>query len=412
MSDYSSLALRNLIDENLITTAEKRMCNLLDLSIVTVDTDGNVLGEKINSNSFCELICSSENGKTFYKQWNLILNEKVLKDRMCRVYEGKMGLKSCIAPIIAEGILVGSVIIGHFFTEGEEYKKDKFDIKGLSVELSLPEDKIQQAVLKLPVASEKCVLKYMECCEVLSDYFTEVARKNIAEQKLLQQVQENIRFKDEVEKAEIKTLGAQINPHFLFNTLNSITRMALLEDSPRTEEMIYCLSDLLRYSIKQNEEFPTIQSELENVKKYLFIQCIRYKDRLKYSIDVPNELLSFRIPSMILQPLVENAIIHGLEPKIEGGDIRISCEFENDNIKILIKDTGIGIPEKKIVNLLNDDTKTCRGLGVYSSHQRLRTYFGCDYGLKIYSNKNIETTVEINLPCFKEITPVHKNLTM
>lgn len=412
MSDYSSITLRNLIDENLITTAEKRICNLVELSIVTIDPDGNVIGEKVNSTPFCELICSSENGKAFYHRWNLILNEKILRDKTCRVYENQMGFKSCIAPIIADDIFLGSVIVGQFFTEGEEYKRNQFDIKKLSRELSLPEDKIQQAILKLPTASEKSVSNYMGCCEILSDYFTEIVRKNITEKKLLQKTQENLRFKDEVEKAELKTLGAQINPHFLFNTLNSITRMALLEDSPRTEEMVYCLSDLLRYSIKQNEEFPTIDSELENIKKYLFIQCIRYKDRLKYSIDVPDELLSFRIPSMILQPLVENAIVHGLEPKIEGGDIHISCENKNDNMKILIKDTGIGIPEEKIISLLNTGAKAHTGLGVYSSNQRLKTYFGSDYGLKIYSNKHIETTVEINLPCFKEITLLYKNCIM
>jgi two-component system, LytTR family, sensor kinase len=409
MSDYSNLTLRNLIDENLLVAAQKKMCNLLNLSVVTIDPEGNMFGEMVNSTPFCQLICSSNKRSILCRKSKLIQGERVLDDRECRVYDCQMGFKNCIAPIIVDDIFLGSVIIGQFFSEGEEYKKNQFNIKKLSRELGLPEDKIQEEILKISIVSKKDILNYLGCCEFLSCYFSEIAMKSITERKLLHQMKEKQKFEEKAEKAELKTLGAQINPHFLFNTLNSITRMAFLENSPNTEEMIYCLSDLLRYNIKQNEEFPTIDSELQNIKRYLFIQCIRYKDRIKYSIDVPDESLGFRIPSMILQPIVENAIIHGLEPKIEGGTIYISGEVKNNNLKIIVKDTGVGISSKKIREIHSTDTKPHMGLGFHGSHHRLNTYFGPDYGLKIRSNENIETIVEINLPCFKELSPSHKS---
>jgi len=408
MLDYNNLSLKDLIDEKLLVNAQKKMCKLLNFSIVTIDADGNVFGEMVSSTPFFQLICSTNKGVTFCEKYKFIFNEKVLKDRKCQVYDCHMGIKNCIAPIIVDDVFLGSVIIGQFFSESEIFKKNNFNVKRLSKELELPEDKMQEAIMKIPVASEENILNFLECCEFLSNYFTEVATKIVTEKKLLHQTQEKLKFEDKAEKAILKTLGAQINPHFLFNTLNSITRMAFLENSPNTEEMIYCLSDLLRYTLKQNEEFPTIDSELENIKKYLFIQSIRFGDRIKYDIDVPNELLSYRIPAMVLQPIVENAIIHGLEPKVEGGTICISGEIIDNNINIIVKDTGIGISSRKIKELLNADTKNPVGLGVYNSHQRLNTYFGHDYGLNIYSEENVKTKVEIFLPCFKELTPLKR----
>jgi two-component system, LytTR family, sensor kinase len=408
MNEYINLTLENLINEDLLIAAQKLMCNLLDLSVVTIDSDGNMFGKMLNPTSFCQ-ICSSNKYSTSCCKSKFALSGNVSEDRKSHIYDCDMGLKNCISPIIVDNIFLGSVIIGQFFSEGEEYKKNQFNVKKLSNELGFTKDKIQESILQIPIVSEKEIINCLQSCEFLSSHFTEIARKTINEKKLLYQKEEILKFKDKIQKAQLKTLGAQINPHFLFNTLSSITRMAFLEDSPNTEEMIHCLSDLLRYNLKQNEEFPTIDSELQNIKRYLFIQGIRFRDRIKYSIDVEEQLLNYRIPTMILQPIVENAIVHGLEPKVEGGNICISSEIRNGNIKILIKDSGVGIPLKKINSLLNEDNNSNPGLGINNSHQRLKTYFGSDYGLKIYSNENIETTVEINLPCFKELSPLHKN---
>lgn len=409
MSDQSNMTLKSLINDKLLMDAEHRMTKLLDISIVTVDPDGAAIGEIVNPTPFIKLLCSTEKGKRLYSRSNKVLCEKLKRDRTCRVYECQIGFKCCIAPVIVEDLFLGAVIIGQFFSEDEKYKKNQLFMKKISDELQILEQEIKDSVQQLPVVSEKRVMNFIECSEFLSGYFSELAIKGITEKKLVHETMEKMKFEEEAEKAQLKTLGAQINPHFLFNTLNSITRMAYMENSPKTEEMIYCLSDLLRYSIKQSEEFPTIGSELQNIMKYLFIQSIRYKDRLKYSVNIPEELMSYRIPAMILQPIVENAIVHGLEPKPEGGDIYITSETNGEKIKILVKDTGVGIPLKTIGNLLGQDAESSRGLGIYSSHQRLNTYFGSDYGLKIYSNENIETTVEINFPCFKEISPINRN---
>lgn len=404
MNNFDNLDLNSLIDIEIISKTQKQICNLLDFSIATTTFDGNLVDEVVNCVSFCKLIQSSSKGKVLCKKSKSNFNNKVFKSRQCGLYDCHMGLKNFTTPIIANDLFLGSVIIGQFLIDDEEFKNKEFDIKKISKKFDISESKLKDSISEIPIITRECLSKIEGASYLLSNYFSEKSIKCITTKKLLYQTEEASRFENEAKKFQLKTLEAQINPHFLFNTLNSIARMALFEDSPNTEEMIYCLSDLLRYNIKQSEEFPTIGDELKNIERYLFIQGIRYKDRLSYNIEISDEILDFRIPSMILQPIVENSIIHGIEPKTSGGNISIIGEVDNENIKITIKDTGIGISIEKLSTILCNDKFSSNSLGTKSSHNRLISYFGSNYGLKISSTKNIETVVEIKFPCFKELS--------
>ena len=133
-----------------------------------------------------------------------------------------------------------------------------------------------------------------------------------------------MRTKRELEKARYNALQSQINPHFLFNTLNTISRTALFENAPSTVDLIDNLAAVFRYTLKHNEDV-TLAEEIQFIREYLTIQQYRFKERLSFSILLGEELKEMRIPPLILQPLVENAMIHGLEPKVEGGSIAIEA---------------------------------------------------------------------------------------
>jgi two-component system, LytTR family, sensor kinase len=144
-------------------------------------------------------------------------------------------------------------------------------------------------------------------------------------------------------KAELRALVSQINPHFLFNTLNSISSLVHL-DADKADEMIQRLSDVFRYSLQSGKKrFVTIEDEINVVKKYLEIEKVRFSDRLDYSIKLEETCAGFAIPPLILQTLVENSVKHGLSPKIEGGKINIAIENKVSNIEIKIEDNGIGM---------------------------------------------------------------------
>jgi sensor histidine kinase YesM len=195
---------------------------------------------------------------------------------------------------------------------------------------------------------------------------------------------------------EAKNMSLVVNPHFLFNTLNCIARIAYFEHSHTTEELIYCLSDLLRYNLKQDDQLHTIGAEIDNIEKYLYIQKVRFKNRLEYDIDVAENIKSYRIPNMLIQPIVENAVIHGITPKRDGGKISIYAEKYKEEIIISIMDNGNGFPKDVLQNIQQSENKS--GLGFRSTDKRLKRYYGEPYGLKIVKSDYSGSTVTITIP--------------
>jgi len=144
-------------------------------------------------------------------------------------------------------------------------------------------------------------------------------------------------------KAELRALVAQINPHFLFNTLNSISSLIHL-DPDQADEMIQKLSDVFRYSLQSGKKkLVTIREEMQVVRNYLEIEKLRFSERLNYSFQIDEKCLNFAIPPLILQTLVENSVKHGISPKIEGGEVMISIQNQSGMIEIKIEDNGVGM---------------------------------------------------------------------
>jgi len=195
---------------------------------------------------------------------------------------------------------------------------------------------------------------------------------------------------------EAKNMSLVINPHFLFNTLNCIARIAYFENSHTTEELIYCLSDLLRYNLKQEDQMHTIGSEIDNIEKYLYIQKVRFKNRLEYEIDIPEKIKSYRIPNMVIQPIVENAVIHGITPKRDGGKIKIFAEETQRGVVISIMDNGNGFSKEMLENIQQSENKS--GLGFRSTDNRLKRYYGEGFGLEIVKSDYSGSTVNITIP--------------
>lgn len=388
--------LMEVLDTNTLTSIQNKISNALDISVVVADLKGNRIGNMVDCTKFCKLINSSKKGANLCKQSKSRFHKIYNDHKNNNLCECHMGVKNCIYPIVADNDLLGNIVIGQFFIDEDYFNENLIDTDRISKKFDIDKQKLDISISQIPIISMEKVKKILNHGEFIADFLGEMALKNIFHDKI-------VHLEQELNKENLKTLESQINPHFLFNTLNSISRMALLENSPDTVEMVYCLSDLLRYSLKEKEDFPTIENEIDNVKKYLFIQSIRYKDRLSFDISIPDEILNFRIPSMILQPIVENAIIHGIEPKSSGGNVYICATFNGDDIKIVVKDTGVGISTKKLKELKDNNYQNF-GIGTSNPQNRLVSYFGENYGLNIYSTKYIETIVEINIPCFSQLS--------
>lgn len=386
--------LIDIIDYSYLASIQNKLSNKLGVSVVISNLKEDKVGSMTDCTDFCKLINSTKKG-------SMLCNKS--KSRFHKVYTAKsnsmcqchMGVKNCVHPIMIDDESFGNLVIGQFILE-EDCNNNLVDTDKISKLFDIDKSKLDLAVSKIPILSKDNLKKYLNYSELICEFLVQIIMKNKFNNKVND-------LEKEISREKLKTLESQINPHFLFNTLNSISRMAFLEDSPNTIEMVYCLSDLLRYTLDEKEDFPTIEREINNIKKYLFIQNIRYKDRLKFNIDIPDKILNFRIPSMILQPILENAIIHGIEPKSIGGTIDIYSEFDNSDIKIIIKDTGVGISTDKLSQIQNNNFINL-GIGISNPQNRLNSYFGEGYGLKINSKKNLETTIEIKFPAFTQLS--------
>lgn len=239
--------------------------------------------------------------------------------------------------------------------------------------------------------------------ETAVDGDNEIAQLGASFNRMTGRIQElmeqNVQEQREKRKSELNALQSQINPHFLYNTLDSIIWMA---ESGRTQEVVVMTSQLarlLRQSISNEDELVTIESEISYTKSYLTIQKMRYQDQLEFEIDVDPEALPMPIVKLVIQPLVENAIYHGVKYAEHGGTVSVSVKIVREKLVITVADNGPGMSQETLADILEkrEDGKAGK-VGVYNVHHRLQLYYGSEYGLSYKSAPGAGTMAFITIP--------------
>ncbi len=207
------------------------------------------------------------------------------------------------------------------------------------------------------------------------------------------------------QEAERRVLQAQINPHFLYNTLDTIAWKAMEYGAAEVADLISALSRFFRISLSGGKDFITLDEEAEHVYSYLFIQQVRYEDKLDFSLYLDDRIRDCRILKLLLQPLVENAIYHGIKPKEGKGMLYVRiCPVEDTRIEITVADNGVGLAPEQVAALQNDlEQGTCTlGFGLCSIAQRLRLTYGPEYGAQINSRQGVGTAIVLTIPLERE----------
>ena len=203
-------------------------------------------------------------------------------------------------------------------------------------------------------------------------------------------------------KTELKALQAQINPHFLYNTLDAIAWLCEEERHKDAVEMVNSLAKLFRISISRGHELITIEKEMQHAKSYLKIQNFRYKNQFTYSFDVDEECLNYLCNKITLQPIIENAIYHGIDRMVDEGKINIGIHQKGDKIIFTVEDNGVGMTEEQCEEILHKDAGDRVGIGIKNVNDRIKIYFGEEYGLTIQSELDEGTRVTISMPKITE----------
>ncbi|MFW6238747.1 MAG: sensor histidine kinase [Halanaerobiales bacterium] len=234
----------------------------------------------------------------------------------------------------------------------------------------------------------------------IKNLFSELREKMKLERELQQEKMENLRTNNLLREAELSKLQAQVNPHFLYNTLNTISQVAILEDADRTGELIKKVARLLRYNLKQSDAFVPVKDEIENLKIYCHIMEVRYEDKITYDIKYDKTLDEYQIPCMVIQPLLENSFLHGLnELKDQQGYVEVQVKKENGYIVIRVRDNGRGMKKDQIEKIMNTTSDSVSGLA--NIKQRLELYFNRKNLLQIKSKPGQGTEVTVRVPLRK-----------
>lgn len=201
---------------------------------------------------------------------------------------------------------------------------------------------------------------------------------------------------------KFKMLASQINPHFLFNTLESIRMRAHLEGHIQLAKVVKDLGILMRNSLEVSGRDVTLTQEIAVVRSYLQIQQFRFGERLSYSLDIDPHVETFELPQLLIQPLVENAVLHGLESKMTGGEVKVHAVLDHDHVVIKVMDNGTGIPAERLEQIrywlaMKEPEEQAR-VGLVNIHQRLQLYYGEGYGLTIDSEQDMYTAIGFRIP--------------
>lgn len=201
---------------------------------------------------------------------------------------------------------------------------------------------------------------------------------------------------------ELRLLQEQINPHFLYNTLDTIVWLIESNKSDQAEDMVVSLSSFFRLVLSHGQEFITIRDEEKHIRSYLEIQQVRYKDILDFEINIDSEIYPYEILKLTLQPLVENALYHGIKYKRAKGTINVTGYLEDEMIILKVEDDGVGMSEEVLEKLQSEIMKPCQetdaGFGLANVNERIRMNFGPEYGMEISSKQDIGTSVVIKIP--------------
>jgi two-component system sensor histidine kinase YesM len=201
-------------------------------------------------------------------------------------------------------------------------------------------------------------------------------------------------------KYELEALQAQINPHFLYNTLNSVVRMVGMNKNEEVTTMITSLSRLFRISLGKGKSVITIADELEHARNYLVIQQMRFKNKFDYSIEADEAVLNYATLKLIIQPLIENALVHGIEPSVDKGHIKVKVKLDGQDIVIEVSDDGLGMSEERLKQVITGQVTSSKGsgVGVTNVQERIRLFYGQTYGLHFDSELEEGTRVTIRFP--------------
>lgn len=328
------------------------------------------------------------------------------------VYLCHMGAAETASPIIVNGQYLGCLLAGQAKLPDHETAQLERIVKSADIS-KLPSEEqaayINHDNLLRPYTLEK-LQAMSRLLFVMANYIAELSYKKIIQKQideyefsLLRERNLNVELERNLAMVHLKNVQSRMNPHFLFNALNTINQQSILEGAEKTAGLIEALSDILRKTVKNSNQVGTLNDELTYIKSYLHIMKVALQDRLNVVFDVDETFLDAQLPILTIQPIVENAIIHGIEPKPEGGNLTISIKRVSGWIDIVIADTGVGIKPELLIQIrsienISETNIQETSLGIRSVIRILREHFKSSFRWSVTSVGNEGAKITLRIP--------------
>lgn len=404
-----NLSLIDIVDLSILQEIQDNFSDVTKLATVIVDYRGIPITKYSNYTDFCKNIRGNEICRPFCFKSDADAGRESTRLGRPYIYKCYAGLVDISIPIIFQKQILGYIQVGQVKVEDAEIETNYLENQELVRDYINTEEQ-RRLYDEITTVDSKTLENAISLINILANYIVRIGASNLAKDELNKK---NERLKKEMEirlsmekllrESELKVLKSQVNPHFLFNILNNINNLAMLENAHRTSEVVYSLTDMLRYTMKNDaSNIVTIEKELNYASQYLKIQKIRFGKNLDYELDIDEGLLDVVCPFMIIQPLVANAIDHGLFKKDNKGKIWIRVFEEKGDIIIQVKDNGVGMDKATIHSIVNADSlridsETGMGIGLINIDKRIFYEYGSGYGLKIDSKEGEYTRVSIRI---------------
>ena len=382
-----------------------------DLAFVTVDIQGRPITKYSNFTPFCEKLRQTERFREKCYYCDNCGGRKAKRLGKAYVYICHTGLVDFAIPIMIEGQYVGAILAGQVTTPDTE---DLKDITTRTREWQEDEELRELYSQVRPMSVEKIKAVAQIICDsynysVGKEYANKISAE-LSEKKYKLMKEEKLRI--EMEKSlrdiELKALHYQINPHFLFNVLNTIGRLAFFENAKMTEDVVYAFSDMMRYILrKSSDPLSPLSDEIMHVQNYLKVQKIRLGSRLQYNIHIDEKYHPIKVPFLALITLVENSVKYAVENQATGGIIDVRAERSDKDLLVTVEDNGDGMSQEQILSVLRGDSyKNHRegSIGLYNINSRMIHFFGAEYAVRIESPNKPRggTRVTLRIPIDQE----------
>lgn len=401
--DLKSKSLFQLIEKDKLVRIIETFTKATNITIDINDALGFPVVQHDYFYGFCRSIRSTETGLKRCIESNAQLGFKSIEQGNSCMGKCHAGVMLMSVPIMIDSQFYGSITCGQMHLDRPEDQGIENMLKA-TADLGLDLEHLTQTFREIQVISmDKCqaaggliqfVVSYIVELIYRAKMQEELSREKL---KAAEDARIIVELEHTLHKAELRNLQAQIKPHFLFNTLNTVIGLITLSKNKEGLNTLFALSNLIRHNFDHPGELVSLREELHYVESYLLIQKNRFGNRLELSIEVPDNLQNTQIPFLSLQPLVENACIHGLEPKEGIGHLWIKGKKEGKNVKLSVIDDGVGMPHHYATINLNQDYHIIAGIGLRNVHKRLQLQFGKDYGVKLIPEQGL-TTVSISIP--------------